>query len=468
MKNRFASLASRLTPVFAGDGIAAIISRRLFAVVLLFAALDVTFVLVTYARDKEGLGQHLLSLQSEEIAEAVTADDAGLHFRPERLHRERIGNAALAFAVYDRQGHEVALEGPWDLAHALMPPITSVDSETRRDDHAWGFVLRGVRRTAVGGQPIWIVMTVQGKGLRPFWPVIANEMIQHVGLPLLPLVLLLLALNLTVVRRTLAPLTSAAREVEALKPDHIEARLTVPSSPGEVRRLVHAFNAALDRIQSAIAALKDFTADAAHELRTPLAILSMQADTLPPGTAKEKLRDDIAAMTRLVGQMLDMASADTLTHAGGAAVDLAVLGADVVARLTPLALASARNLRFADERPQMVKGHAEAISRALRNLIENALRYTPQAGVVEVTAGPGPVLSVRDQGPGIPADKRALVLKRFWRGDRSRSDSSGLGLAIASRIAEAHGGCLEIDDAEGGGAVVRLWLGPAGAVQSSR
>ncbi|MDE2182220.1 MAG: HAMP domain-containing histidine kinase [Alphaproteobacteria bacterium] len=460
MRTLLAGAKAGAWSIFGGDGMAAIMARRLLAVVVLFALLDIAFVLVTYTSDKEGLGQHLLSLQADEIAEAVESDGAQLHFVPGRLHREPIGSAVLAFAVYERQGREIAVDGPCALAHTLTPPITSVDSETRRDDHAAGFELRGVRREIAAGEPVWVVMVVQGKGLRPFWPVVANEMIQHVGVPLLPLVLLLLTLNVTVVRSTLAPLSAAAHEVEALVPSRIEARLTVPKWPGEVRRLVRAFNNALNRIDGAIAALRNFTADAAHELRTPLAVLSMQADELPAGPAKTKMQDDIAAMTRSVGQMLDMASADALTTASHSTVNLAAISTHVVAQLTPLALDKGRNIVFRDERPASIEGHAEAIGRAVRNLVENALMHTPPATAVEVTAGPGAVITVRDHGPGIPVDKRALVLKRFWRGDRSRAGGSGLGLAIVNRIAEAHGGRIEIGETEGGGASISLWLAP--------
>lgn len=448
-------------PIFGGDGMAAIIARGLLGVVLLFALLDISFVLTTYVRDQEGLGQRLLSLQAEEIAEAITAEDSSARFDPARLYREPIGSARLAFAIYDRQGKEIAVDGPGDLTHSLMPGPTSASSETRRDDHANGFLLRGIRQVTAGGQPFWIAMSVDGKGLRPFWPVILNEMIDHVGLPLMPLALLLFILNVAVVRRALRPLSTAVGEVETLEPRQIERRLTMPESPREVRRLVDAMNEALNRIERAIRALRDFTADAAHELRTPLAIMSMEVDEFPAGAAKERLHEDIANMTRLVGQMLDMAAAEALLIPEGATANLGAIAAEVAAQMTPLAVREGRSIRFLDKQAPTIAGHAEAISRAVRNLVENATAHTPEGTSVEVTAGPGAVIAVRDHGPGIPVEKRKIVLKRFWRGDRSRGTGSGLGLAIASRIAEAHGGGIEIAAAPGGGAVIRLRLSSA-------
>ncbi|MBU6444403.1 MAG: HAMP domain-containing histidine kinase [Alphaproteobacteria bacterium] len=448
-------------PVFGGDGMAAIIARRLLGVALLFALLDIGFVIVSYASDREGLGERLLAIRAEEIADAITVSGDEARFDPGRFSRAASDMATLAFAITDRRSKTVAVIGRWAQPRTQARPIGSLISMTRRDDHADGFVLHGVRRVEVGGQPFWITMEVSGKGLQPFLPVIFDELIEHVVAPLLPLVVLLLALNVVVVRRALQPLAAAVGEVETLQPAQIERRLIVPGEPREVRRLVGALNEALDRIERGIRALRDFTADAAHELRTPLAILSMEVDGLAVSPAKDKLRGDIDAMTRSVSQMLDMASADALLIDGAGSVDLGAVARDTVMQLTPLALLQHRNLRFTDEGAATITGHREALSRALRNLIENALAHTPEGIDVDITAGPGAAITVRDYGPGIPADQRQTAQQRFWRADRSRASGSGLGLAIAGRIAEAHGGRLEIGDAAGGGALIRLCLSRA-------
>ena len=458
----------RAWPIFGGDGMAAIIARRLLGVVLLFALLDICFVLTTYVQDQEGLGQRLLSLQAEEIGEAVTVKDSHARFDRALLYREPIGSARLAFAVYDQHNQAIAVDGPWELTSDLMPPSVSLSSGTQRDDRASGFLLHGVRRVAVGGEPFSIVMSIEGSGLRPFWPVILNEMIDHVALPLMPLALLLLVLNVAVVRRALRPLSTAVSEVEGLDAQKIERRLTVPKTPREVRRLVGAMNEALGRIESAIHALRDFTADAAHELRTPLAIMSMEVEQLPAGSSKQKLLEDISDMTRLVRQMLDMASADILLIPEGAMANLGTIAADVAGQLTPLAVREGRSIRFLDEKAPIIPGHSEAIGRAVRNLVENALVHTPAGTSVEITAGPGAVIAVRDHGLGVPVEQREKVLKRFWRGNRSRGRGTGLGLAIASRIAEAHGGRIEIENADDGGAVIRVRFSAPGLCGSAR
>lgn len=447
---------------FSRDSLFAQIARRLILVAFLFAALDAVVVLVVYVRDVEGLAQDLLTIQAEEIAEAVTFDGPTPHYVPSRLYREPIGTARLAFAIYDRQGRQIADDGPYALRRSIMPPITSVSAETRRDDLVTGFRLQGVRRLDAYSQPLWVSLVIEGSGLRPFWPAIRAELIDHVAVPLIPLFGLLLLFNVTAVRQTLMPLSNAVRDIETLDPRNIDRRLTVPQSPLEVRQLVSAVNGALDRIESAIRALRDFTADAAHELRTPLAIMMMQIEQLPSGPGKEKLTQDVAAMSRLVGQMLDMANADALIIPDDPLVELNDVAASVVHQLTPLALKMRREIKFEPADEIRIHGHAEALGRALRNLMENALAHTPEGTSVDVVVGPGPQVTVRDQGPGIPDGQRAQSLTRFWQGPRRQGAGAGLGLAIANRIAIAHGGRIEIMSPLGKGAAIRLvWDQPA-------
>ncbi|MBY0429091.1 MAG: hypothetical protein K2Q32_07720, partial [Alphaproteobacteria bacterium] len=128
------------------DGLVAHITWRLFIAVVLFAAMDVTFVVASYAGNVQELGQRLLSKQASEILAALDVIDTKIVYDKTRLIREHIGNAHLAFAVYDRQGREIILSDPANLASSLMPPITSVSEETRRDEYSNSFRLRGIRR----------------------------------------------------------------------------------------------------------------------------------------------------------------------------------------------------------------------------------------------------------------------------------------------------------------------------------
>ncbi len=219
---------------------------------------------------------------------------------------------------------------------------------------------------------------------------------------------------------------------------------------------MQATNAALERLGRALEAERAFTAEVAHALRTPLAVLSARLDTLSSASEVAVIRPDIEAMIRLVNQMLAAAQADNLVVDQNNAFDLAATARDVVASMAPLAIREGRAIAQEGSEHVPVRGDPDAIAHALRNLIENALRHTPPGTEVVVAVDAQGSVEVRDAGPGIPDNQKALAVRRFWRGVNAGSAGTGLGLSIAQRIMEAHRGELSIGDREGGGAVVRL------------
>jgi signal transduction histidine kinase len=267
--------------------------------------------------------------------------------------------------------------------------------------------------------------------------------------------MLLLFFNVAVVRRMLKPLERAVAEVDALDPGDPSRRLHQPASPVEVSLLLMAVNRALDRVERAIQTLRQFTADAAHELRTPLASMTLTIERLPASVERRKLKDDAVAMSRLIGQMLDLARTDGLDDMRQHRCDLHEIASHVVADMVPVAVGAGRSIRYRNEGSSTVEGRVELLERAVRNLIDNALTHTPSGTEVEVTVGPSREIKVRDHGAGVPVELRQTVFERFWRADRQRS-GAGLGLAITRKIMEACGGQVQIADATDGGAVVRL------------
>lgn len=420
------------------------IAIRLGIFTLVFALLDVGIVVVTYSRQPESLAQELLTLEAERIAQAPALSADARAGPPGASH------------------WSVAYISPASLA-ARPDGAASIGSDrlvdwTQREKLSQGYRISGVRSVVQNEQRRWLLMRFEGDGLRPYAPVILNEIMQHVALPLIPLALLMLAFNIVAVRRVLNPLRRAEHEVDELDPENIALRLSEPHAPREVNTLVRAFNRALGRLEGSITLLRGFTANAAHELRTPLSIMQLSLERLPESSARDELQRDATYMTRLVGQMLDLAQADALALQTGEVVDLAEVGREAVAALAPKAFAAGRELRFEDRGGNSVMGHAEAIHRVYRNLIDNAMMHALGDTPIEVVAGPGSQLSVRDHGPGIPAVDRERIFERFWRGNRRVSDGAGLGLGIVRRLVEAHGGRITVEDAPGGGALFRVIL----------
>ena len=234
--------------------------------------------------------------------------------------------------------------------------------------------------------------------------------------------------------------------------------------PRDVLPLVRAVNEALHRLEHGFTVQQEFVADAAHELRTPLAILRAEVEALADRQAASELLADIAGMTRIVNQLIETAEFDRLTIQPGEVADIRAVCTDVASFMAPVAVAQGRNIAVSGpEEPIWVEGNAGALFQAVRNLVENAVAHTAPATIVEITANRAGSIVVSDAGPGIPAEQRELIFQRFWRGDRRRAGSAGLGLAIVSRIVSAHGGGIRVSNAPKSGAVFSINLRAAAA-----
>ena len=285
---------------------------------------------------------------------------------------------------------------------------------------------------------------------------------------LLPLAVMAPLLALAVwwaVSRLLAPVQRVRGQLAQRRPDDLTP-VSGAGLPSELQPLVHEFNALLARVQQAFDAQQHFVADAAHELRSPLAALKLQLqglqrapDTATRERAVERLGSGIDRATRLVEQLLALARQEAQIAAGAPPqpVQLAELARQAVLDATPAAQQRGIDLGLAPVPPEAegasVPGHAQALAILLRNLLDNAIKYTPRGGRVDVAlqADDGHItLLVDDSGPGIAPAERAQVLQRFHRGaqpEGAPASGSGLGLAIADSIARLHGARLQLADA---------------------
>jgi signal transduction histidine kinase len=338
-----------------------------------------------------------------------------------------------------------------------------------------------VRRRTTGGE-LFGVSVARPIGERMYWiqvgqdlshrDVIIDDVVAsffpHVAWITFPILLLLLLIDILIFRRALDPVRDASTTAAAIGPTRTEVRLPEQSMPAEIAPLVHAINQALDRLEGGFRAQRDFTADMAHELRTPLAIMRARVDSLDPGPLRDTLRGDLVGMTRTVNQVLDIAELESFIVGTDAKADLYEVCADAVGFMAPLAVEMSKTIALTgDPGPIWVRGHAEALFRAVRNLIENAIRHTPPGVSIEVEVSAGGVVRVLDDGPGVPDADRESIFRRFWRRDRASGDSRGLGLAIVARVAEAHDGSVLVENRPGGGAAFTLRLRPVAGLTAS-
>jgi len=275
-------------------------------------------------------------------------------------------------------------------------------------------------------------------------PSIWFEMREHVVIPVFVVIVPMTLAARWVIRRALAPLQTAAAQVDAAPGMARGFRIDPSGLPIEAVPFAHAVNGLLERLDRAAADQEGFAADVAHELRTPLTVMALEAERLDPAPAAAMKRD-IAHMRRLIDQLMLLAQldADVAARTPAAPVPLASLAGDVASRLAPLAIAAGRAIAVEALGEPIVAGRREAIAAALRNLIENALRVTPEGGTVTIIVGPGATLAVRDEGTGLSTEHLALLKHRHGRGDHASADGAGLGLAIVNRIMIAHGGTLD-------------------------
>jgi signal transduction histidine kinase len=447
-------------------GVGSIVSRIAY---LHIAAILVTSLFMPLALYKvlsdaaDDLHHRALSGQADEIASYIHAAPDGalvLSLPPvlRDLYAESYGR--YEFSVLDETGRVIVASAPAPTAASLRSgPMRPHFFEYRRGAK----LLYGADvPETVGGRPIWVQVSEDQQHRDVLIDDIVAEFFVKVGWVPAPILVLLLIIDIAIFWRALRPVVQASALAASIGPARTDVRLPTGGMPREIVPLVQAVNAAFDRLEQGIRAQREFTADAAHELRTPLAILRTQVDTLADDATTRALRQDIVGMSRVVNQLLEIAELETLVVSPEQRTDLRALAGEVTAFLAPLALAQGKQVAVTGADAEIwVKGDAETLFQALRNLAENAIAYTAPESTVELhVMAPGTV-DVLDRGPGVPAEARQHIFRRFWRADRRRAGGGGLGLAIVARIVEAHRGSIAVNDRAGGGAVFTLSLKPA-------
>ena len=288
----------------------------------------------------------------------------------------------------------------------------------------------------------------------------ASAMALRILVPVLAAIPLFALLIWLLVGYELRPLDVIARAIRKRAPSSLEP-LAAGRLPEEVQPMVSELNALLARLREAIDTQKRFTADAAHELRSPLTALQLQIELVERAQSPEERREALDALragalraARLVEQLLTMARLEPdAAAAPPAAVDLAEIAVSVGADLEPLAEAKGVELRLGRVEATRVAGQVHALQTLVRNLVDNAIRYTPAGGRVTLEVGQDAgraLLMVSDTGPGIPPAEHGRVFDRFYRLPEAPAEGSGLGLSIVRQIADAHGAEISLGEADHG------------------
>jgi len=399
-------------------------------------------------RDQAQLVAHYLVLQADGT---WTLD---LPPALEDIYSQAVGR--YAYAVVDDAGR-VLLSSSDDRSPIFAADPRSSDIaylETRRGKAA----ISGVSLLKEeDGRKVWVQVGEDLAHRDVIVDDIVADFFKRVGWITLPVLLSLLAIDIVIFRRALRPLLNASELAKKINPRRTDIRLPIEQMPKEILPLVQAVNQALDRLEAGFRVQREFTADAAHELRTPLTILRSRVDTLADRGTSKALHKDIEGMARVVNQLLDIAELEILSIDHLEKADLHAICAEVAEFAAPLALAQGKNIALSESDAAVwVNGNPEMLSRAIRNLVENAINYSPPGTTVEIVVEDSGMVRVLDEGPGIKEDERELIFQRFWRRDRRRTEGAGLGLSIVRRIADTHAATISVENRPTGGATFSL------------
>ncbi|HIA2382330.1 TPA: ATP-binding protein [Burkholderia contaminans] len=393
----------------------------------------------------------LFDYQLQEIAAALPSEPFSQVFGSRTN-----GEEGIVIQIWNRNGVLMYFSHP----RAPIAPRAELGFSTERTDRGEWRVYGAI----VGDN---VVQLAQPLSVR-------NRLAANVALRTLwPLIVLLPFLGAAVwgiVGRGLAPLGRVTRAVEARRPEALDP-LPDGRLPLEVQPLVRALNGLLARVAAALDTQKAFVADAAHELRTPLAAVQIQAqlvarakDDASRREAVADLQDGVSRATRLTEQLLALARAEPDGATMREPVDLQALLAECVGAVAPLAQRRDIDLGFEETRAASVVADVGALRVMFGNLLDNAVKYTPDGGRIDVSltrdAAGRACVQIGDSGPGIPAEERERVFDRFYRDSsaRARTDvaGSGLGLAIVKRVAAQQGATVSLGDAAAGGLLVSV------------
>lgn len=282
------------------------------------------------------------------------------------------------------------------------------------------------------GHPDVLLDSVINAYVGQFWWVISGTMLTA------------LAAAALIARRATRSIAHTASRADHIDTNRLHLRIPEGNAPSEVAPLLRAANRALDRLEQGFREQSEFVADVAHELRTPLAVVSLRAEAIADKATRESVLAALERATHVIDQLMELASVEN-SRPSFEPLDLAALAEEAVVAQAPLVYRSGRTIELVHvAQPPPVEGNAGLIGIVLNNLIANAMRHTPKGTAIRIETGPGAELAVIDDGPGLKAGGIDAMRPRYRRADTKRTDGAGLGLAIVDKIVKLHRGRLEL------------------------
>ncbi|MDL2398912.1 sensor histidine kinase [Rhizobium mayense] len=430
-----------------------ILTRRVAFFAVLAMILQLAVIVFDYYWNVGELSRLFVEQETERLAAGIAATDGGVRYELPENVRQRYQHSQTGYVarIRDTKG-TLVFESCDDACESrfLPPEVNAPDFWLRSLKSGRPLTLVGGRAFIVGNQRFIVDVATIGDPQNVVSDVLWNEIIEHMIVPMSILLVLVLGATLLSVRQALKPVRAAADAADQIDPMNSRSHLQFQEMPREIAHLAIAVNRAFERVGELMKSQKVLTSGIAHEVRTPLAAIKLELGRIDHPRAR-KAEADLDDLVRFVGQLTTLARLDTFDHAMFEKVDLVELSSSVVAQLAPWVYESKRSLELSAQIDMpIVQGVAALLRDALRNLIENAVRHTPDHTNIVVRVG----------------SRTVQVEDRFPEGCRRNADIShhpdslGIGLKIVERIAEIHGGSLRRSSSKHGH-VFELEIGPA-------
>jgi signal transduction histidine kinase len=440
------------------------VTTRLLVTTLAAVALSYVWLLyqVHYASDR--LAEGSLIEEADDIVRNLHVGPDGVILKvPRKMRRDpAAADGDFRYSVTDAQ-HHVLFSSPWPPIPLAEVNIFDTEHNLYQTSHDLPNALDffGALATAKLSQgTLTVLVERNSRHLETIMDTLLQEFFMHGAWVYALLLVGLLIVSVLTIKGAINPMERLSTEAATIGPRSTDLRLSEAGVPGEFLGFVQAVNSVLDRLEAGFQIQREFTADAAHELRTPLAVLRAHIDTLTDERVARELRRDVDGMTHIVVQLLRNARLDAMVVDPQESCDLSEIAISVASLLIPAAIRRGKHIEVhGAEFPVWAAGNADLVFHAARNLVDNAIAYSGAAPGIEIAVGRCCTIRVIDHGPGIPAHLTERVFRRFWRFDRS-GDGAGLGLSIVQRSMELCGGRVSLTETDGGGATFILNFEP--------
>ncbi|WEX75343.1 HAMP domain-containing histidine kinase [Sinorhizobium numidicum] len=441
----------------ANPSLIGIVARRIVAFSLLAMILQIGVVFADYWFDDDELSVLMLQEETEDLSRAIRKRDGVLTYEPDQELRERYlephGRAgAIYLRVRTASGSVLFSNCTTECAAHFLP--LSINAPTfwkRQIEPGKPFSVAGGHSFERDGESVLVELAVLKDPNGFMYRVLLREMFDSMIVPMTLMFCLVIGATIWSIRSALRPVAMAVRAADAIDPRDSGARLPASRMPQEIERLVSAVNRLLTRVADLVQSQKVFSSSIAHEIRTPVSIAKMELSRIADPRARNAERD-LDALTHILEQLTSLARADAVDPAAYQRASLSQIGAEIAETTAPFIFDHDKSIEFVDHGTASVTVIPALVENMLRNLIENAVKHNAPGTHIVVTCGPGPLVSVEDDGKGLvdlPEHHQDL-------GYIKRSGQIGLGLKIVHRIAELHKAKIVIDTARDRGTKITI------------